>query len=305
MTDLTVIILTKDEARHIARAIASVHDIANRVIVVDSGSTDATVAIAKRAGAQVLTHHWVNHAVQFNWALDQIKDQPGWVLRLDADEVVTPLLASEIKAGLPDVNGCYLGRRIKFMGQMIRHGGVFPVRIIRLFRNGQGRCEDRWMDEHIVVQGTTANLRGEIIDDNRNSLDWWIAKHNAYASREVVDILNHTYRFMPTSNVLPGTGGAAFKRWIKVNIYAWLPGGVRAGAYFFYRYFIRLGFLDRPQARRFHVLQGFWYRYLVDAKLAEVQYYMADTGAGPQDAIAAVLEVQVGEKVRDEKDIAA
>ena len=305
MTNLTVIILTKDEARHIARAIASVTDIATRVIVVDSGSTDATVSIAKGAGAQVMTHRWVNHAFQFNWALDQISGEPGWVLRLDADEVVTPDIVNEIKAGLPDVDGCYLGRRIKFMGQMVRHGGVFPVRIMRLFRNGKGRCEDRWMDEHIVVEGPTANLRGEIIDDNQNPLDWWIAKHNAYASREVVDVLNRSYQFMPASGQLPGVGQTVLKRWIKVNLYSRLPGGLRAGVYFFYRYFVRLGFLDGAQARRFHVLQGFWYRYLVDAKLAEVQRHLADTGIGPLAAINDVLGVNLGEVAQDKEDIAA
>lgn len=305
MTDLTVIILTKDEARHIARAIASVQGIATRVIVVDSGSTDETVGIAKRAGAHVLAHPWVNHAVQFNWALDQIKGQPGWVLRLDADEVVTPALATEISAGLPDVDGCYVGRGIKFMGQMVRRGGVFPVRIMRLFRNGRGRCEDRWMDEHIVVQGPTVQLKGQIIDDNQNPLDWWIAKHNAYASKEVVDMLNSVHHFMPATDQLPGTGGTALKRWVKVNLYASLPGGLRAGAYFFYRYVLRLGFLDSAHARRFHVLQGFWYRYLVDAKFSEVERYMADTGASPREAIYDVLGVSLDEPASDTKGIAA
>lgn len=305
MTDLTVIILTMDEARHIARAIASVRDIAARVVVVDSGSSDDTVAIARNAGAEVLTQAWVNHAVQFNWALEQIKDQPGWVLRLDADELVTPELAQEIKVGLPDVDGCFVGRRIKFMGQMVRHGGVCPVRIMRLFRNGQGRCEDRWMDEHIIVEGPTAHLRGEIIDDNRNPLDWWVAKHNGYASREVVDVLNRTYHFMPGADQLPGTGRTALKRWVKVKLYARFPAGLRAGLYFSYRYVVRLGFLDGPQARSFHVLQGFWYRYLVDAKLAEVLRFMADTGATPQDAIREVLRIDVAEHSPPSKDIAA
>lgn len=290
MTDLTVIILTRDEAQHIGRAIASVKDVATRIVVVDSGSTDETVRLAKDAGAEVLHHPWVNYATQFNWALDQIKGTPGWVLRLDADEIVTPDLANQLAAGLPDVDGIYIGRRMYFMGQPIRHGGLFPIRVLRLFRNGAGRCEERWMDEHIIVDGPTADLPGEIIDDNRNSLDWWIAKHNGYASREVVDILNQTHQFLPQETIGDLRGGqAAGKRWIKEHIYARLPGGLRAGAYFFYRYVVRLGFLDGRQARSFHVLQGFWYRYLVDAKLAEVQRYMAAQNVGPVEAIEAVL----------------
>ncbi len=293
MTALTVIILTQDEARHIGRAIASVRDIATRIVVVDSGSTDDTVAIARKAGAEVLHHTWVNHAEQFNWALDQIMDQTGWILRLDADEIVTPQLASEIKAGLPDVDGFFIGRRIKFMGQIVRYGGLFPVQVMRLFRNGAGRCEARWMDEHIVVEGPRWSLKGEIIDDNCNSLDWWIAKHNAYASREVIDVLNREYRFQEGANTMPARSRTGFKRLLKLQVYGRLPPGLRAGAYFFYRYVVRLGFLDGAQARSFHVLQGFWYRYLVDAKLAEVRREMRANGDDPVEAIRRVLGIDL------------
>ena len=295
MTPLTVIILTRDEGKHIARAIASVRDVATRVLVIDSGSTDHTARLAKAAGAEVLHNPWVNHATQFNWALDQIKDEVGWVLRLDADEIVTPDLVREIAAGLPDVDGIYVGRRIHFMGQPIRHGGLFPIRVLRLFRNGTGRCENRWMDEHIIVDGPCADFAGQIIDDNQNSLDWWIAKHNAYASREVVDILNQIHQFLPRETVgsLRGHGQAGVKRWIKENVYARLPGGLRAGAYFFYRYVLRLGFLDGRQARSFHVLQGFWYRYLIDAKLDEVKRYISRHDVSPIQAIDAVLGIDL------------
>ncbi len=305
MTPLTVIILTKNEARHIARAIASVRDLASRIIVVDSGSTDATMQIACAHGAEVLSHPWINHATQFNWALDQIANAPGWVLRLDADEVVTPTLAAEIAAGLPDVDGCYVGRGIKFMGQLVRYGGVFPVPSMRLFRNGKARCEARWMDEHIIVAGPTVHLRGQIIDDNLNPLDWWVSKHNGYASREAVDVLNREYDFLGTAGALPGTGAVARKRWVKLHLYARLPAGLRAGLYFLYRYVIRLGFLDAPRARRFHVLQGFWYRYLVDAKLAEVRRYIATTEASPEAAILNVLGIDVTSPEAKQKDIAA
>ena len=290
MTDITVIILTKNEARHIARAIQSVQSIATRVLVVDSGSDDATIALAKAAGAEVLHHAWTNHAAQFNWALDQIAGASGWVLRLDADEVLTPDLATEIARGLPKVQGIYLRRRIHFMGQPVRYGGVFPVSIMRLFRNGAGRCEARWMDEHIVVDGPTATLKGDLIDDNLQPLDWWITKHNRYASREVIDLLNARYGFLAE----PSQSGRGAKRWVKDHVYGRLPAGLRAGAYFIYRYVMRLGFLDGSQARAFHVLQGFWYRYLVDAKLAEVERYMTAHAVPPATAIWDVLGVELG-----------
>jgi glycosyltransferase involved in cell wall biosynthesis len=289
MTEVTVIILTRDEELHIARAIASVKGFAARVLVVDSGSTDSTVALARAAGAEVISNAWTTHAAQFNWALDQIAGQGGWVLRLDADEVVTPELASEIARGLPDVAGLYLRRNIRFQGAMVRYGGVYRLPNLRLFREGRGRAEARWMDEHIVVDGPTAHLSGAIVDDNLGPLDGWIAKHNGYASREVADLL-----------LRPNDGGQhhGAKRWVKRHLYGHLPGGARAVAYFLYRYLLRGGFRDRAAARRFHVLQGFWYRYLVDAKLAEVRRHMQATGATPARALEEVLGLRVPADLR-------
>lgn len=276
------------------RALACAADIADRVVVVDSGSTDQTLAIARKAGAKVLEHPWVNHATQFNWALDQLASDTHWVLRLDADEFITDQLKDEIKQALrqlpPDIVGVYLPRRMTFLGRRMRWGGVFPSLVLRIFRHQRGRCENRWMDEHVIVDGNTTQFSGELIDDNRNSLTWWTEKHNAYASREVVDLLNLEHGFMTYETVADLGGGqqAGVKRWIKERIYSRLPGGARALAYFLYRYVVRLGFLDGKEGAAFHVLQGFWYRYLVDAKLHEVKTYMKLNNA---DAVTAIRDV--------------
>lgn len=296
---LTTLILTRDEERHIARAIRSVAGLGGRVVVVDSGSTDDTVDIARTLGAEVLFNPWRNYATQFNWGLDQLPEGTGWVLRLDADEVLSPELAGQIAATLPtlgpEVEGVTVGRRMAFMGRVIRHGGLFPIRVLRIFRHGKGRCENRWMDEHIKVAGQVVDLPGEMLDDNLNSLTWWTAKHNAYASREVVDLLNLEHGFMPHDTVAGlGRGQAGAKRWLKEKVYARLPGGFRALAYFLYRYVIRAGFLDGREGLAFHVLQGFWYRFLVDAKLAETRAHMARTGCDAPTAIRAVLGIDVG-----------
>ncbi|SFS01644.1 glycosyltransferase family 2 protein [Yoonia litorea] len=288
MTTITVIILTRDEALHIKRAIASVAGFASRIVVVDSGSADDTVAQARAAGAEVLEHPWRNYADQFNWALDQIAGCGGWVLRLDADEIVEPDLAGAIRAGLPDVAGLIVTRRITFQGQPVRFGGVGAVPSLRLFREGQGRCENRWMDEHIEVTGRVAALHGSICDDNRKGLDWWMAKHVGYANREVVDLMARASEGSGLS------GRPAVVRWIKQHFYRKLPSGWRAGVYFVYRYVLRGGFLDRAEARHFHVLQGFWYRYLVDTKMAEVVRYMKETGAPRRRAIREVLGIDIG-----------
>lgn len=302
---LTVVILTKNEERHITRALASVSGIADRRVVVDSGSEDRTVELAEAAGAKIRVNPFITQAQQFNWALDQLPEETDWVLRLDADEIVTPDLARQIQATLPklgaEIKGVYVSRRMHFLGRRIRWGGVFPIRVLRLFRHGAGRCEDRWMDEHVLVDGATADLSGEIIDDNLNSLTWWTEKHNSYASREVVDLLNLEYGFMPHETVADLRGGqqAGVKRWLKERVYARLPGGVRAFVYFVYRYVVRLGFLDGKEGTAFHVLQGFWYRYLVDMKLYEVRTYMKVHDADVVDAIRDVLGITIHVDVTD------
>lgn len=296
---LVAIILTLNEEEHLARCIASLAGLVTVVVIVDCYSTDATLTIANAHGARVIEHKWVNHATQFNWALSQLDADTDWVLRIDADEYLTPELLEQFKACLASVGtgfeGVYCGRRMTFQGRLIRHGGVFPIRVLRLFRYGKGECENRWMDEHIKVAGPTLDVQGEIIDDNLNSLTWWTDKHNKYASREAVDLLNLQYHFMPHDSVASLRGGnqAGVKRWVKEVIYARLPGGFRAFAYFFYRYVIRLGFLDGQAGTAFHFLQGFWYRYLVDAKVADVKRYMRVQGVDVRVAIERVLGVRI------------
>lgn len=296
---LTAIILTFNEDQHLARCISSLNSIVSEVVVADCFSNDRTLEIARAHGARLIQRAWVNYATQFNWALTQIDTDTDWVLRIDADEYLTPDLVAEIKSDLPgigpEVDGVYCSRRMIFQGTPIRHGGVFPVRVLRLFRYGRGQCENRWMDEHIKVSGPTRDLKGDLVDDNLNSLTWWTDKHNKYASREAVDLLNLKYGFMPHDSVATLRGGsqAGVKRWLKEVVYARLPGGFRAFAYFFYRYFLRLGFLDGPTGTAFHFLQGFWYRYLVDAKVAEVKRHMRDNCVGVVEAIENVLNIRV------------
>ncbi len=274
---LTAVILTRDEARHIERCIASVAGLAARIVVVDSGSTDATVALARAAGADVLEHPWINYATQFNWALDSAEIATPWTLRLDADEVVLPELAASLGAflaGSPAAAGATVDRRIHFLGRWMRWGGVYPVAQLRLFRTGRGRCEDRWMDEHIAVDGPVVHLAGDIADINLNNIGWWTAKHNAYATREAVDAI--------LADGAPAPAGLArqarAKRWVKHEVYGRLPLGLRALLYFLYRYVLRFGWLDGWQGLVFCALQGGWYRFLVDVKIAELRGLMQERG---------------------------
>lgn len=299
---LTVVILTFNEQKHIERAILSVKDIATKILVVDSGSTDATVEIATRCGAEVIVNDWVNHATQFNWALEQLDADTDWVMRLDADEYVTSSLREQVLEKLPNLapnkTGICVSRRMAFLGKTIKYGGVFPIRIVRFIRYGHGHCENRLMDEHLVVErGEIVDLTGEIIDDNLSPLSWWVEKHNRYASLEAIELLNLEIGFLANLDVSLSTSKqASVKRWIKEHLYAKSPTSFRALVYFAYRYFLRLGFLDGKEGTAFHFLQGFWYRYLVDTKLYEVKKHMIRHNVNAPTAIYDVLGIEVGKK---------
>ena len=166
------------------------------------------------------------------------------------------------------------------MEKPLMHGGWFPVWHLKIWKYGQGRCENRWMDEHIKLENEhTVKLDCVQIDENLNDLTWWTGKHNSYASREMVDLLDMTYGIFTENTVVPkffGTGEQR-KRWLKLR-YLNLPLFLRPLIYFFYRYIILRGFLDGKSGFVWHVLQGFWYRFLVDAKIYELrQRYKGDT----------------------------
>lgn len=298
-TSITVVILTHNEEIHIERCIRSLLPVASKIFIVDSFSTDRTVDIAQSLGAEVAQRKWKNYADQFQWGLDNCGTDSAWVMRVDADEIVTPRLAESLRCRLvnasPGVNGFLVCRYVRFMGQMIRHGN-FPQWNLRVWRCGYAYIEQRWMDEHMVLKsGRAERLDGEFIDDNLNSITWWTQKHNAYASREAIDLLNRKYRFLKNSPTISGglNRQARYKRWLKENLYAHLPIGLRAVVYFSYRMIFQLGLLDGRAGFVFHFLQGCWYRYLVDVKVWEVERKMRDEGIGCVDAVRSVLGVEL------------
>ena len=294
MREVTALILTKDEELHIARAIKSAQQVASEVLVVDSGSRDSTVTIAKDLGATVLFNPWTNHADQVNWALANLPSKRRWLLRLDADETISPDLVLRIKVALknPNVAGFELGRQIKFFGRPIRFGGVGSVPTLRLFEAEKGYCESRWMDEHIVVNGGTSYLGAGLLDENLNSLTWWISKHNWYASLEAYQvILNKNEGFLGNKEGYRLGKIALVKRILKDRLYLSLPIGMRAGLYFFYRYVVRGGFLDGWPGLVFHFLQAFWFRFLVDAKVSEVLRFAKVNKLSELEAARVVLSI--------------
>jgi glycosyltransferase involved in cell wall biosynthesis len=281
--DIATVILTFNEAIHIERAIANARQISRDVIVIDSFSTDGTVELATRAGARVLQNQFTNHAVQFNWGLLNAGIDAAWTLRLDADELLGDDLIARIRRELPalpaDVTGVIFNRRHLFMGRWIRHGGRYPLLLLRLWRTGQGEVENRWMDEHVILRsGRAVRMDGAFSDANENDLTFFTAKHNGYATREAVEVLNGRYRLFEKGGSLTSENSgwqARAKRWTKERIYNRFPLGVGPLVYFLQRYTVGLGFLDGKEGLIYHFLQGFWYRFLVDAKVMELDRRIA------------------------------
>lgn len=274
MQDVTFIILTYNEARHIERAIDNVSRVAKRVYVVDSYSTDNTVALARTHGAMVVQHEFVTQAQQFQWALDTLEIETEWVFRLDADEYLSEELIAEMEHTLPSapasVNGYTVHRLLKFMGRLVTHG-VGPWLVLRLFRRGKARVENRLMDEHLyLIEGDVAAMSAPLYDDSQMTLTEWTHKHNGYATREALDLLCAEYQIGDNGCIRNMGGHSALVRARKQR-YTRLPLFWRSAAYFLYRYFLRLGFLDGREGFLWHFLQGWWYRTLADAKVYEIK----------------------------------
>lgn len=280
MPDLSVIILTKDEQLHIKRCLERLWDLNPRqIFIVDCFSVDATKAIVESFSAHLATNdqrlttvHFVEHAwpgnqaAQFNWALDNLPIEGSWVLRLDADEYLFEDTIEEVQSLLPkwegkkvtagglppDVTSLSLSRARYFCNRKIRFGNP-EIELVRFFKFGFGRSSQSEMDEHIVTsEGTNYKLKGKFVDHSLISMDEWREKHRNYAKREA--------RMAVSGNA------NANKR-----MYYRLPPYLRAFAYFSYRYFLRLGFLDGYPGWMWHFYQGLWYRLLVDREIAKTK----------------------------------
>jgi len=303
MHKITVAILTYNEELHLARCLASLVSLNARVIVIDSFSTDNTCAIAKSCGAEVFQNPFVTQATQFQWAMDNCKIKTDWVLRLDADEYIDEILIDKIldftKSDGYGHNGAIFKRKHIFLNRWIRHGGRYPLPMLRLFRYGFAHIEQRWMDEHIVLdEGSSITLTGGFYDHNLNSISWFIEKHNKYATREMIDIMLRKLRVGENNMITNGTGfKIRMKRVIKNDIYMRMPYFVRPILYFLFRYIFQLGFLDGTAGFAYHLMQGLWYRCLVDLKCIEAEKMLI--GYHSIDDKIMVLEMLTGYKINN------
>ena len=276
MTDVTVIILIGQEKIHLQRCIEKLAPLEPKCIwLIESQPDDGGVAIAKetaeKLGLMVKTvfNKWPGlYAKQFNWALDYVEKETGkgesekgegWILRLDADEYLMPVTCDKLKEELPklseDVAGLTLELKRRFCGREIRHA-TNGIRLLRIWRAGHGRSEERAMDEHIEVDGKVIDFDGAFYDDNLNDMDWWREKHRGYAKREAADALAFA------------RGEIHFKP--AKEAYYRMPRYFRAFIYFAIRYFLKGGFLDGYGGWMWNFWQGLWYRWIVDREIGRM-----------------------------------
>ena len=270
MSDIAVIILTKDENLHIKRCLEKLVPLeARQIFVVDCFSIDGTQRIVQewendKIGQThfiIIEHEWPGlQSVQFNWALDNLPIETKWILRLDADEYLTPASIEWLKENLngidEKVSALEFTLERKFMGGTIRHG-TNGIQMVRMFRRGEGRYAETLMDERIVFDGDKLSVPVVFYDDNLNSLAWWKEKHRGYAKREARQALESI-----KSGVWVDPRKAKYYR---------LPPYFRAFIYFCIRYFLKFGFLDGIAGWRWHFWQGLWYRLLVDREISKMK----------------------------------
>lgn len=249
---VSVIIPVRNEAHNLGRCLESLKD-AGEVYVIDSQSADETVRIAESFGATFVQFHYQGGwPKKRQWAMDNLPLSYDWILLLDADEVLTPQLAAEIRAAIenPAVAGYRIRLEMCFLGKVLRHCDASFWKL-SLFRKGRGRFECRLKDqdasmadmevhEHIIVDGRTSDLRHPLVHHNVESLARYIQKHNEYSNWEA-RVLAGEENDEPALPASLSGNQAQRRRWLKRKLYR-VPGS--PVLLFLYRYLFRLGFLD-------------------------------------------------------------
>ena len=269
MATIAVIVIAQEEEANIRHCLRSVEGWAKQTFVVDGGSRDRTVAVARDNGALVVENAFVDWARQRNWALDHLPIESEWVLFLDADETAPACLWEEIGRmvdGLPSsVAALSIRQQHMFLGRYLRHAHSSP-RLIRVVRPDGARWECVGAREYAMVDGKVAHLSHLVRHEDHRGLTAWIEKQNRNATREALAMRTGaklmTARTGPTvRNIRYGLHSRVWNR---------MPLFVRPILYFLYTYVGRLGFLDGWQGFVFCFLHSLWYRLLIDAKYREM-----------------------------------
>lgn len=280
---MAVVVITFNGEPDLGRCLSSVSGWADEIFIVDSFSTDGTMEAARRFTDRIYHHRFEGFAAQRNWALGNLPISHEWVLFLDQDESLTDELRAEIagllRDGVADVNGFYIKRRFMFMGRWLRHGGYYPGSVLRLFRRDSGRVVDAGLREYVVLEGRVGALQRDMVHHSVRDLSSWIARHNRYADLEAAELMARTGR--KNLKAARGTGVLERRRylWLRTHVWDRLPPLIRPLFLFFYRYIVRLGFLDRVPGLIYCFLHDLWYPFLIDAKHRELRLQSRDKEA--------------------------
>ncbi|MDH6308294.1 glycosyltransferase involved in cell wall biosynthesis [Dysgonomonas sp. PFB1-18] len=279
VSDLTIIVLTFNEEDNIRRCLDSIKGITDKILVVDSGSTDKTLDILQEYKVEILSHPFDNYSQQRNWAQVNNPFNTEWVFHLDAGECFSSELKRWILEDfdpLADYDGYMFCRRMIFLGRWIKHGGQYPIYHMRLFKADKGKCEEKVYDQHYILDGKKYVVKKgiDLIDYMISDLRSFTIKHNKWAIMEAAE----TIMIGETGDVKASIGGNPIekRRWLKNNVFQKVPLFLRSFLYFNYRYFLCLGFLDGKEGLVCHFLQGFWFRFMVDATIHELRLTMDD-----------------------------
>ncbi len=261
---VTAIIITKDEALHIARCIDSVKNHVSRIVVVDSGSQDKTENIVLNKGCEFYFHPWKGYANQINWAIEKVSKTSDWILRIDADEVIneSQLKVKEYLSKLSsEINGLNVKRNVYFNKQLVKSGGVYNKKILRIIRSGFGQCDNKLMDEHLISEDLIIDSPFTFSDISLIDFKEFICKHIDYANLEVNSMFDKKKSELARYKYAKNT---TLRSFLKEYIYYKFPPKLRPFLFYFYRLFLRGGIFDRTEGFYYHLFQGLMYRSFVE-----------------------------------------
>jgi glycosyltransferase involved in cell wall biosynthesis len=288
---ITAIVLTYNEERNLKDCLDSINDFVDDIIIVDSISNDKTEEISKNYTNKFYQNKFINQAKQFIWATNNCNIKNEWILRIDADERWTKEGFEELRDIIENdkADGVYVKMKIFFMGRFIKHGAFYPNYFLRVYKKSKGAMEDRWMDEHIKVDGIVVHSSIDVIESNydrQENISLWTNKHNGYSTREAVEFLIAKHNLHDIDTVANFWGNKTErKRWLKENLYFKVPLFLRPLMYFVYRYIFKLGFLDGKEGFIFHTLHAFWYRFLVDTKVYQIEKLAKENNQTIQEVV--------------------
>lgn len=272
----SIIILTFNEEIHIERCLINASLLSKNIFVVDSNSSDRTVEIAKKYTNNIYQGNFESFSSKLNWSIKNLPISSKWTIRLDADEIFCHNFIENVNDLIEyqpsNISGIFVRRQLWFLNRWMKHGAMYPIYSLRIWKTDLAFCEDRLLDEHMILkEGFSIKSNLDIIDNPKISIYLWIQKHNKYSDTEVLNLINELNCSKQIKASLFSTKQNETSRYLKDQVYYRMPLFIRPILYFLYRYIIKFGFLDGKEGFIWHILHGFWYRLLIDIKIYELR----------------------------------